>query len=446
MGIIADVVGRIKRDPGPVISPDRVARACRGLNLVWRERRLDPATTLALFLQQVLHGNCPCGEVRHLPAAAGRAFTASAYCQARRRLPLALLERVGAEVAAAAAGGAADRWRGHRVWHVDGSSFGMPDTPELRAHFGLPNGVRPGCGFPSAHLLALFSAATGALLATVASPINTHDLTNTPSCHDVLAPGDVLVGDSHFGTYGHLAALAAGGRHGLFAVTAHRIVDFAPGRPHARTSADAGRPRSRWVASLGDRDQLVAWAKPKARPRWMAAEQWRAVPPELLVRELRRTVAGAGGRVELTVVTTLTDPAAYPAEALLDLRQRRWDVETDLAALKTTMGMDVLRCKTVEGVRKELAAFALAYNLVRAAMAEAARRQRVPVRRLSFADALRWMRHARAGDELPAIALVPRRPGRSEPRVRKRRPRPYDHMTQPRDKLRAALQFRTRRA
>ena len=190
----------------------------------------------------------------------------------------------------------------------------------------------------------------------------------------------------------------------------------------------------------------MEWIKPAARPAWMTAEQWAQVPPTLRVRELRRAISGDGGTVELTIVTTLTDAKQYPAEALLDLRQRRWDIETDLASLKTTMGMDVLRCKTVAGVKKELTMFTLAYNLVRAAMIEAARRQQVLVRDLSFADTLYWMRHARAGDPMPMIALVPRRPGRAEPRVRKRRPKPYDYMTKPRDKLRAALKLRTRKA
>ena len=447
MNSIADVVGRIKQDLGHAISPERIADACRELKLPWRQRQLDPATTFALFLQQILHGNCPCTEVRRLPVAAAREFTTSAYCQARRRLPQALLDRIGAEVAASVAPDAQEHsWRGHRVWHIDGSSFGMPDTPQLREHFGLPNGVKAGCGFPSAHLLVMFSAATGALLKTVVSPLNTADLTHTPLCHDKMQAGDVAVGDSHFGTYGHLAALMAKGCGGLFAVSSIRIVDFAPGRPHAGSSADTGLPRSRWVASLGENDQLVQWLKPRVRPVWMTAEQWRQVPPELLVRELRRNVSGAGGSVELTMVTTLTDAKKYPVAALLDLRQRRWDIETDLASLKTTMGMDVLRCKTVEGVNKELAVFTLAYNLVRAAMIEAASRQQVSVRQVSFADTLHWMRHARAGDELPTIALVPRRPGRAEPRVRKRRPKIYDLMTKPRDKLRAALKFRTRKA
>ena len=138
----------------------------------------------------------------------------------------------------------------------------------------------------------------------------------------------------------------------------------------------------------------------------------------------------------LTIVTTLLDPKQYPAADLFALRLRRWDVETDIRHLKTTMGMEVLHCKTVEGVQKELWMFLLIYNLVRAVMVAAAQRQKVAVSRISFASALAWMRCARRGDSLPRLALIPYRPNRFEPRVIKRRPKPYDLMVRPRNIMR----------
>src|SRR5439155_11667880 len=140
-------------------------------------------------------------------------------------------------------------------------------------------------------------------------------------------------------------------------------------------------------------------------------------PASIAVRELRRTVtAPDGGPVTLTMVTTLTDPQRYTDAALPVLRGRRWDVETDIGHLKTTMGMDVLRCQTEAGVRKELAVFCLVYNLVRVVMLEAAARQGVAVARVSFTDALKWMRHARPGDAMPPLVVNPARPNRAEPR------------------------------
>ena len=183
----------------------------------------------------------------------------------------------------------------------------------------------------------------------------------------------------------------------------------------------------------------------------MSRQEYDALPNSIIVRELRRTVRrtvrlGRVRSVTLTMVTTLLDPASYPASELLELRVRRWDVETNLRHLKITMNMDVLRCKTEQGVRKELAVFCLVYNLVRVVMLEAARRQAVPVARVSFADALKWTRHARPGEALRRLLVNPRRPDRLEPRCKKRRPKQYDLMNKPRDVLRKALKNQREKA
>lgn len=446
MASIASALRRIKDNPLGVIDRKTVERVCREHGHAWRDRELDPATTVALFVQQILHGNCPCAEVRHL--ARGHSFTAQAYCEARRRLPLAVYQQLLDEVIAATMPRTRRKdllWHGHRTFHIDGSGFSMPDTPELQKVFGMPAGQKEGCGFPVAHLLVLFSASTGLLVNAWASPLRTGDLAQTPEAHLLLETGDVLIGDDSFGTYVHLAMLQKQGLHGLFPVHHKRIVDFKKGRPHCKEgeAAEAGMPRSRWIQSLGTEDQVVEYFKPKTRPLWMSKEEYDALPQSILARELRRTVRRPGlGHVTLTLVTTLTDPKKYPAAELLELRLRRWDVETCIAHVKTTMRMDVLHCKSEEGVRKELAVFCLVYNLVRAVMLEASRRQEVPVARISFADVLHWIRHARPGDELPIFVVNPLRPNRIEPRCKKRRPKEYDLMSKPRDVLRDEIRKR----
>ena len=450
---IAATIGRIKRDPSGVLDRERVHRVCEELGHAWRERELDPATTLALFLQQVLHGNCPCSEVRHLPMPRGagdggmRSFTASAYCDARKRLPLAACQAMLTEVIDAALPATRrdrHRWLGlHRVFHIDGSTFSMPDTPELREAFGMPSGQATGCGFPVAHLLVLFSAGTGLLLDAWAGPLRTGDMAQTPEAAAHLLPGDVLVGDDSFSSYVHLALLSRDQLHGLFPAHHKRIVSFRHRRRHCPEGkkAVAGMPRSRWVKSLGKDDQLVEYFKPRQGPRWMSKAEYDALPDSVTVRELRRRVRGpSGNRVTLTMVTTLLDPDSYPADDLVALRLRRWDVETNIRHLKITMGMDVLRCKTEAGVRKELAVFCIAYNLVRVVMLRAAERQQVPVARVSFADALKWMRHARPGGTMPDLVVNPHRPARAEPRCKKRRAKQFDLMNKPRDVLRKRLQ------
>ena len=453
MASIAAALGRIKREPFGVLERAAVEEVCREVGYDdWRDRELDPATTLALFVQQVVHGNAPCTEVRHIAARLGLcdssdAFTGSAWCQARSRLPLdvyqAMLTRV-CDASLPLTKLADHLWRGHRTFAIDGSSFSMPDTPELREAFGSPGGQAEGCGFPVAHLLVMFNVATGLLLDAVASPMRTGDVSGAAELHAHLDEGDVLVGDDAFAGWAHFALILRAKLHAVLPNHHLRIVDFEPGRPHTGDGGKdvvAGRPRSRWVKHLGDEDQLVEWFKPRSRPAWMTPRQYDALPDSIVVREIRRTVRQEDGpRVTVTVVTTLLDPLKYPPDVVIELRMRRWEVETDIRHLKTTMGMDVLRCKSEDGVRKELAVFCLVYNLVRVVMLRAAARQKVKVERISFADALKWMRHARPGDSLPDLVVNPPRRGRVEPRCKKRRPKQYDLMNKPRDRLRKALQ------
>lgn len=158
------------------------------------------------------------------------------------------------------------------------------------------------------------------------------------------------------------------------------------------------------------------------------------------MRELRYTIRARGRRTRVvTLATTLLDPVQYPATEVADLYGQRWQVETHLRHLKQTLRMDVLRCRTVEGVHKELTVYALVYNLVRLVMLEAARRQQVPLERVSFVDAVRWLAEAVSGTAPLRLRVNPHRPERIEPRVKKRRPKPYDLMTQPRDALRKRL-------
>jgi Transposase DDE domain len=446
MASIAAALARIKRDPLGAIKPAAVEALCDELHYHWRRRQLDPAVTVALFVQQILAGNTPCSEVRHL---AGQSFSASAWCQARSRLPLEVYQGMLTRVCDAALPRTHEErhlWHGHRTFHVDGSTFSMPDTKELRDAFGTPHGPAPGCAFPVAHLLVMFSAATGFLIDAAASPLHTSDVSVAAELHAHLDEGDILVGDDSFSGYAHIALLSQAKLHAVVPNHHLRIVDFTPGRAHTRLSGKnvvAGLPRSRWIKSLGKDDQLVEWFKPHNAPAWMSQQQHDALPDSILVREVQRTVRLPDRRrITVTIVTTLLDPLAYPADELIDLRLRRWDVETNLRHLKTTMGLDVLKCKTEDGVRKELAVFCLVYNLVRVVMLEAAKRQRVAVSRISFADALHWMRHARPGDRLPDLIVNPHRPNRIEPRCRKRRPKQYDLMNRPRRVLRKALQLR----
>lgn len=438
---IPTALDRIKGELGHFVSESLIRRLLSDLDHRSRERVLPPWVTTYLFLQQVLNNNISIAGLRRL---SGLDFTPSAYCQARGRLSVEFFRRLSRAVVGRCCDDTpARRWRGHRLVLIDGTGFSMPDTDELRETFGQPSGQADGCGFPVAHLLAVVEAETGYLLRAQAAPMNTHDSAAMPAADSVLERGDLVMGDRGCCSFAHLARYRQRGVQALFRVHQRQIVDFRPHRRHANPQPgpeDAGRPRSRWWKRLGRHDQIVDYVKPAEPPAWMSAAAYAALPESLPVREVRFRVRLPGRRLRcVTVVTTLLDPRRYPAKALANLYERRWQIEVDLRHLKQTLGMDVLHCQNVPNVVKELLVFVAVYNLVRRVMVEAARKQRVEPRRISFVDALRWLRSARPGEEIPILIVNKQRPRRYEPRVRKRRPKQYPLMKQPRAELKTAL-------
>ena len=427
---------------------------CRGRGYEWNQGKLTPFKTLECLGWQVLMGNQSLGAVAHHY---DRDFTGSALCQARERLPLGVfrdaadwvcrrvLEATGqarpgplpgfsaTPQSPAVTGEESDcrqegRFKGRRVFRIDGTGLSLCDSPEVRKHFGCSTSQRPGCGYPTAHLL-LLTAPGGVAKEAICSPLRTGDMTHAAETHTHLEKGDLLLGDRLFGGVCHLHRLRAQQLDGVFPAHHSRKIAWGGG-------ADHGRSR-RFVKTLGWRDQLVEYRKPDRRPKWMTAAEFKQMPAWTLVREIRREVKVGGVRREVTVVTTLLDPAAHPAKELVKLLGERWDIELDLRSLKTTMGMESLKCQSVEGVKKELLVYLIVYNLVKLLMHLAARCQDVALARVSFADALAALRYGQARPE--SIALNPHRPGRVEPRVVKRRRKAFAVMSRPRHTLRKRL-------
>lgn len=205
---------------------------------------------------------------------------------------------------------------------------------------------------------------------------------------------------------------------------------------------------------LGKGDHIVDWPRPQ-KPDWMDDATYARMPTSLRLREVQAQVAERGFRVQsLVVVTTLLNAEAFPAEELATLYRRRWLVELDLRTLKSTLKLDVLRCKSPEMARKELRTGLLAYNLIRQSMLQAAIAAGRSPRELSFTVAMQtiaaaWMvaviteEHQELLVQLRlehmAAHRVGHRPDRIEPRAIKRRPKPHDLLTEPRAQARAKL-------
>lgn len=424
-----------------------IEEAVRTENLRYRQRIFSPAVTVWAFLCQVLDADRSCrnavSRVVAWLAAIGQPLPssdASAYNQARHRLPEGVLARLFRGVAQRVQARVTPEhlWHGHRVVFVDGSTVSLPDTPANQAAYPQVPQQAPGCGFPLARIVALFSAATGAVVDLAIGAWQTAEVTLARFLYRGCHPGDVVVGDRLFGSYADLALLQARQIAGVFRLH--------PGR---KTSV-------RREQRLGKNDYRVTWPKPKQRPPGLSPEDFAALPPTLTVRLIRYPLPQAGFRTRrVTLVTTLLDAAVYPAAEIAALYSLRWTAELTLRALKTTMGMETLRTQTPAMIRKELYCYLLAYNLLRTVMWDAGQISQGMSLRLSVQGTLCHLRQflpllAQADPptrarlyatvlRLVATERLPERPGRREPRVRKRRPKAYPLMHHPRHELRRAL-------
>src|ERR1051326_5060329 len=209
-GTVMETLRHIKAELAALLDTPAILALCHEVGYPWRARRLDPGTTVHLFLLRILHGNTACSP---LPRLVAPRLTAAAFCQARTRLPLGGWQRLLRQTAAVCEPTAQEegRWRGHRTFLIDGASFSRPETPALHESFGQPSGQRPGGGFPVAPLLALLHAGPGFLWEVLAAPWHTHDMAAVATLHAALHPGEVLVGARALCSFVPLALLCQQG-------------------------------------------------------------------------------------------------------------------------------------------------------------------------------------------------------------------------------------------
>jgi len=401
-----------------------------------RERLYPPTVTLSMFMRQALEEDRSCQRAVNGWAAqrAGeglrvQSIRTGGYCQARQRLPVEMVQALTRESGRLLSTRARPgwRWRGRPVKLVDGTGISMPDTPENQAVYPQPASQAEGVGFPLSRLVGVICLATGAVLQARMGPHagkGTGELGLFRSLTGALSAGDVLIGDALYCSYFVIATLAASGVDVLCEQHGSRGSDFRRGQ------------------RLGPRDHLVRWSRPQ-RPSWMTPEQYAAFPEELTVREVK-----VGARV---LVTTMLDQRRVRKHELCELYGRRWNVELDIRAIKTTLGMEVLSCLTPQMVEKELWVYLLAYNLIRLLMAQAADLSGVHPRQLSFKHAVQlWIAWTsvrptcRPPESTQLFLLIAQikvgnRPGRIEPRARKRRPKPYPWLKVPRAEARRQI-------
>lgn len=404
-----------------------------------RERLYPPTVTLSMFMKQVLEEDSSCQRAVNSWVAQRIAEGLSpvgvgtgAYCRARQRLPLEMVRALTQESGQMLSQRAAElwTWRGRTVKLVDGTVVSMPDTPENQASFPQPTSQAEGVGFPLARLVAVICLSTGAVLDAAIGAFagkGNGELGLFRRLSEGFMAGDVMLADALFCNYFLIATLQAAGVDVLFEQHGARVTDFRRGH------------------KLGERDHVVCWPKPENRPPWMSREQYQSFPDEITVREAR-----VDGQV---LVTTMLNARDVPKGELGELYRRRWCVELDLRNVKTTLGMAIMSCKTPQMNQKEMWVYLLAYNLIRLLMAQAALAAGLHPRRLSFKHTVQiwtaWTaRRLNDPEQHHAVLLkliaqrkVGNRPGRIEPRARKRRRKPYPSLQVPRAQAREQIRI-----
>ena len=431
-----------------VLSSETLSEALKQIKAPWNDGIFTPLVTLWVFLGQVLSADHSCRAavarlIAHrvsqgLPPCSSET---GAYCQARRRLPLAFFDTVARRVGQSleARGKPEWLWKGRRVHLFDGSSVAMPDTAENRKEYPLTYNQRPGTGFAVARIAAIISLSCGAILDLGICRYAGKGQSESGLLRQLwglFRTGDVLVADRLICAWTEMVSLKRRGIDTVCRLTSHRRADFRRG------------------TRLGKDDHIVTWMKPR-KPRSVEREVYNALPEFLLVRECRVRVVQPGFRVRsLVVATTLLDAEEYTRDDLAQIYRARWNIELDLRSIKDVMQMDVLRCKTPELVRKEIWMHVLAYNLIHTVMAQAASRDGVSPRSISFKATLQILeafhpliagqahrglghRESLYQEVLRAIAQhgVADRPDRFEPRAAKRRPKNYNRLTKPRKQM-----------
>jgi hypothetical protein len=423
-----------------LLPQDHILKAFGAARAAWQGWVYTPAVTVWVFLSQCLSPDHSCRDAvarligwrltRGLPPCSA---DTGAYCTARGDLPEEALHSLVRETGKQVEDASPETWlwHGRTVRVVDGSTITMPDTAENQAVYPQPKTQKPGCGFPIARILVVFSLAAGTVLeATIGKYQGKQTGENSlfRKLYDALDEGDIILADRYFSGWSDIALPLKRGIDVVVRKHQHRPTDFRMGQ------------------RLGKDDHLVSWRRPHP-PKWMSVEQYATLPHDLTLREVRIHVVQKGFRTKsLVVVTTLLDADLYPPEEIALLYRQRWQAELHLRSLKIVLQMDHLRCKTPERVRNEFYTHLLGYNLIRGVMAAAAFQSGKSPWEISFKGTLQTLdqflpillsgvsSEAWCKALLTAVAthIVANRPDRFEPRLVKRRPKPYKHLREPR--------------
>ena len=420
MATIGRSLTQVKAQLHRLVTDEQVEDLCRRNGHRFRRGKLGgPAGAVHLMLLQLLASVSLAG-LRHVAAVSA---TRQAIDKAYKALPVAVWRALVRRVCPP--GPALSSWHGLRVMLVDAMGFVVEDTGELAGRYGKAKNGKPSTDHarPTPKLLALLDLAGGFIHQVIPLPWSRQERVCLHRLFKACGEKAVVLGDRGLVGFCQLVTARAAG------------VDCLVRLPRWLVVLGRGKGNRRRLKTLGRQDMLVSWKKVR-RPTWLSLGKWKALPEQTVLRQISFRVTRKGFRTHWAwVVTTLTDPVLYPAEEVVKLYEKRWQVEVYFRDLKATLKLKQARSKSVEGVQKEVLAFVVLYNLVRQVMLAAAARQKVEPDRVSFSDAARWLLWSQPGDQLIDLVVNPRRKRDTQPRMLKHGRRKYPRLNKPRCKL-----------
>jgi hypothetical protein len=412
----------------------------------FRDRCFPPDVTLSAFCSQMIDADRACrkalSRINVDRAALGlpkSSDSTSGYCQARDRLPLEMIKELALSTSKILEANTPNSWllNGRHAKLIDGTTLLAADTAENQLEWPQHGKQTPGVGFPILRAVGLFSLANGSICNFAFGPYKgkgTGEMSLARQLIDSIDEGDIILGDRYYNVYFFMAEILEKGADIITRVHGSRKTDFREGK------------------RLGPGDHVIDLVKPP-KPKWMTKKAYDSMPKTIKCREVLTDYTDEDGN-QVVISTTLVDPKKYSRTELAATYKLRWTVELDLRSLKSTMGMDFLKCQKPEMVKKEIWTYILAYNLIRGLIQKAADKYGLEPNQLSFTAAIQtfnayapMMPHVKPDRaqymfncmlETISNNRVGNRPGRKEPRAKKMRPQNTTYLKVPRNTAKKA--------
>jgi len=441
--LLRNCLGSFARQFSELIPPDLL----ESLSKTQRRRMFSNPVIFWSWLSQILEQNDSCSAAvsrvqawcleNGLPVPSSET---TAYCKARVRLSQEFITAVHQHVIGKMERcvRCEDLYRGLTVKSVDGSSVQLMDTGANQLRYPQPSGQKEGCGFPVMKFVGVLNHAHGCWETHLTSPLSEKDFVTMRRLISHFGPDTLLLADRGFCSYEIIARLLANGCHSLMRLHQMREKGFT----------------LRKGKRLSENERLVTWIKPASKPKTTELNdaEWEQLPATLAMRLIVFWYEDRDGAMKkMVLATTLLDNKTYDWIELGELYAIRWDIELRLRDVKTTLGMEALNVKTPAMARKSLAIALLGFNIVKATCRRSVRNHPEKWKLISFKGALDAIksvqslftaavlkskkRFAQLTDQMLALVSTKRievRPGRWEPRMKKKRPKPYPFLDRPR--------------